>query len=776
MRFKKKIQKEIGQAAQSLAPADQTFCPHIYSGAFVTKRVISKQILSRVLIFVAITAAIGLAVASPLTMVRVHAQATSQEGAADSATTVHVDVTSEHVLNTIDPDTATGAWMDDLTKTQIDNLSTPEAIQVIKNLGWGSITMRNNSELRMGAGHWNENGAWSDAAGKRGYFTGSAELGAPIHYGYSYSLPHRDFMTSGDGPLIAGFQSYWKSNPYLTSRFTGESDALHPQWVLIDMGPAPPVNAIHIQWVNPYAVVYVVQYWSGDKNALDWDMGPNGTWKPFPLGTVKNGKGGDVHLKLSDKPIACRFVRVLMSESSATCDTHGAQDIRNCVGYALQTLSVGTMDAAGKYSIVYPRNGVEPRPGMGRQGKPEGTFPGSAADTRGSFCPSSIDPWHQADNLIKGGTDEYNGMDNFFTSGLTMGHPALVPCTVIYGTPEDCANEVAYIHKRGYPVVGVEMGEECDGKHTMPEDYGALFCQWADAVHKLTPDAKLGGPVFEGVDKDITLWADDQGRTSWMARFIDYLKAHGHLQDLAFMSFEHYPFLVNGFTPPDEWDTLYMEPGIMKHVLRMWREDGVPPNVPLIISESGLKASEGRTGYLGTTGHAIWECDAFGTFFEQGGTAFYRPAINDVTGGPWGSGGDANGGGAYGTPGYTPFASAHLINFEWLEHGAGANEIFPASADLLDADGRRVITSYAVRRPDGNLSLMLINHDLHAAHRIHLVIGDAGDVERSFTGPIAFVQYCNTPSENKNTTLTAPSGAMYTLPSGSITVIRGRLQ
>ena len=79
---------------------------------------------------------------------------------------------------------------------------------------------------------------------------------------------------------------------------------------------------------------------------------------------------------------------------------------------------------------------------------------GSEADLAGSFFASSIDPWHQADNLITGGGDQYNGMDNFFTSGLTMGHPALVACAAIYDTPEDCANEVSYIHKRGYPVVG----------------------------------------------------------------------------------------------------------------------------------------------------------------------------------------------------------------------------------------------------------------------------------------------------------------------------------
>jgi hypothetical protein len=700
-----------------------------------------------------------------------------QAQTAPQVATVHVDVTPEHILNTINPDTATGAWMDDLSKRQVDNLSKPETIQGVKNLGWGSITMRNNSELRLAAWHWNENGTWSDAANKSGYYTGSADLGDPIHYGYSYSLPHRDFMTSGDDPLVAGPQSYWKSNPYLTSHFTGESDALHPQWVVIDMGKPRAVDAIHIQWVNPYAVTYVVQYWIGDDNALDWDMGPNGVWKPFPMGTVTNGTGGDVHLKLCDEPITNRFVRILMMESSNTPDTHGAQDIRNCVGYALQTLSVGTMGAGGTYSVVYPGTGVEPGPSMGR-GEAEGAggaFPGSAADTGGSFCSSSIDPRHESGNLITGGGDEYNGMDNFFTSGLTMGHPALVPVTVIYGTPDDAANEVAYIYKRGYPVVGIEMGEECDGKHTMPEDYGALYCQWADAIHKLTPGAKLGGPVFEGVDKDITLWADDEGRTSWMGRFVDYLKAHGHLQDLSFMSFEHYPFLINGASPPCEWDTLYLEPGIMRHVLQMWRDDGVPKDVPLIISESGITAGSGKKGYMGVTGNAIWECDAFGTFFERGGTAFYRPAINNGASGRRNVSGPP-GGGAYGTPQYTPFTSAHIINLEWLQHDAGANQIFPASADLLDAAGRNVITSYAVHRPDGNWSLMLINHDRNAAHQIHLVMDDATHAQHAFAGPVALVQYCNTPGENTNTTMTPSPDGMFNLPSGSITVIRGKLE
>jgi hypothetical protein len=194
------------------------------------------RISSSILRCVAPAAALGLIAMSSRFPLRINAQPAAQADRVGPVTTVHVDVTPEHILNTIYPDTATGAWMDDLTKVQVDNLSKPETIQGIKNLGWGSITMRNNSELRLSAWHWNENGTWSDPATKSGYFTGSADVGEPIHYGYSYSLPHRDFMTSGDEPLVEGPQSYWKSNPYLTSHFTGESGALHPQWVVIEMG------------------------------------------------------------------------------------------------------------------------------------------------------------------------------------------------------------------------------------------------------------------------------------------------------------------------------------------------------------------------------------------------------------------------------------------------------------------------------------------------------------------------------------------------------------
>ncbi len=146
----------------------------------------------------------------------------------------------------------------------------------------------------MAAWHWTENGAWSDPEHKSGYFTGSTELKEPTRYILAYALPHRGFSTSGDRPAQGPNLTYWKSNPYLTSKFTKESDALHPQWVIIDLRAPKPVNAVRIAWENPFAKIYQVEYWVG-KDALDFDQGPEGEWKFFPSGNIANNSGWRRH-------------------------------------------------------------------------------------------------------------------------------------------------------------------------------------------------------------------------------------------------------------------------------------------------------------------------------------------------------------------------------------------------------------------------------------------------------------------------------------------------
>jgi hypothetical protein len=663
------------------------------------------------------------------------------------AATVRIDTTPQAEINSFDPDSALGSSIDVLTRRDIDKVYTPHIIQESLSAGWGPITYRNNSELRMAAWHWNESGTWSDPEHKSGYFTGSTELGQPVRYILEYALPHRGFSTSGDAPVRGPHLSYWKSNPYLTSKFTAESDSLHPQWVVMDLKAEQPVDSIRIGWENPFARTYRVEYWVG-KDPLDFDGGPQGEWKTFPSGDVKNGSGGAVDLKLANQPVNTRYLRIWMTESSNTCDEHGSGDIRNCVGYAIREIHAGS------------------------------------SDEKATYCSSSIDPWHSAADVNE--RSQHTGFDLFYTSGLTNSLPALIPVTMLYGTPDDAAAQIAYIEKRGYPIRGIEMGEEPDGKHALPEDYGALYIQWANAIHKVDPKLKLGGPIFEGVNEDIRVWPDARGRTSWMGRFVDYLKSHRHLGDLAFVSFEHYPFEPCTIT----WQTLYKEPELMKHILEVWRADGVPKNVPLIVSESHLAAQ--LTGPMSTIFAGLWLADNIGSFFEGGGAEFFhspiqpQPVEKSCLG--WASWSNFVVDRDYNISGYTSlYFAAQLINREWVQHNSGVHHMFRSSVEVKDPDGNQLITSYAVRRPDGNWSIMLVNRDENSAHSVTVVF----DRNKSFNGPVRWVSfgseqyawhdegpasYAKPDGPLTGSTLAGEPETTYTLPKASITVLRGRIE
>ena len=105
-------------------------------------------------------------------------------------------------------------------------------------------------------------------------------------------------MTHDDGTDYVGYSrltdgapaTYWKSNPYLTKAFTGEDDSLHPQWILMDLASFQMVNAVRIAWTEPYAVRYLVQYWTG-ADTFDPIKHPTaGVWQTFPGGAVTDGR------------------------------------------------------------------------------------------------------------------------------------------------------------------------------------------------------------------------------------------------------------------------------------------------------------------------------------------------------------------------------------------------------------------------------------------------------------------------------------------------------
>src|SRR4029077_21023266 len=67
---------------------------------------------------------------------------------------------------------------------------------------------------------------------------------------------------------------------------------------------------------------------------------------------------------------------------------------------------------------------------------------------------------------------------------------------------------------------------------------------------------------------------------------------------------------------------------------------------------------------------------------------------------------------------------------------------FPSSTNIKDAGGNVLVTTYAVHRPDGNWSLMLINRDESSPHTVRVQFEDSrSDHNVPFSGPVTFVTF-----------------------------------
>ena len=678
---------------------------------------------------------------------------------------VIVDADPAHIANTYSPVHALGAAIDRLRTGTPDHLLKDPLLKEILNAGWQTVTYRQNTELMVEAWHWNPAGKWSNSDKQEGYFVGNGEPGDEIHSSWAYPLPHRGF-SRGDGNgwsrlTDSDVHSYWKSNPYLTKAFTGEDDSLHPQWVMIDLGTKIDVNAIRIAWADPYAKKYAVQFWTGELEPF-YEGTTKGTWQTYPLGSITEGKGGTVTLKLVDWMIPVRYLRIWMTESSNTCDTHGSNDKRNCVGYAINELYVGALSEDGSFNDYVTH------------------FP---SRNQTVTWPSSVDPWHAASDLDHNRGDQV-GFDFFFNCGVTRGLPTMVPIAMLYSTPEDAANEIAYLYKRHYPISYVEMGEEADGQHMLPEDYATLYLQFATAIRKLVPDAKLGGPPFEGTFGDVEVWPDVNGKVSWIGRFVDYLKAHGRLNDFMFFSFEHYPYQDR---PIYSWADLYPEPEYVKHIVQVWKDNGVPSNIPFFMTEGNI----GGGAPPSSVKSGLWLADYVGSMMGEGASAtyyfHYMPYPREQSGFGNFLWIDEN----YKVTGYPPqYIAAQLITKEWVQPIDAPHKQFKAKSDLSDAAGNVLVTAYAIERPDGLWALMLVNRDQSNDHAVKVAFDGAGKAARFFSGNVDRITFgsneyqwhqeavgghADPDGPPSKSTVQGSADTLYMLPKASITILRGKV-
>ncbi|GAC1438465.1 MAG: hypothetical protein NVSMB51_14410 [Solirubrobacteraceae bacterium] len=610
--------------------------------------------------------------------------------AAPAAQPVSVAIDAARVLNSFRPDQALGAGLDGHGQGDTRQIYTPANIAAMRSAGLQPLSYRLRTELGVEAWHWSPLGHFS--AGRQGYWTSQSPRSAATMLAptYGYRLPRRgdtvdqanddSFSRLDDGSPA----TFWKSNPYLDPYFNGGE--AHPQWVLIDLHHARGVNALRIDWGTPYAVSFQVQYWIGP-SAVVLNNHPPGHWAPFGL-AARRGRGGVQTLRLQRTPRRVRFVRVLMTRSSDTAPK-GSHDVRDRLGYAIRELGLGTL-RNGRLSDL-----VRHRP-----------------DTNQTITyVSSTDPWHTRANRDTG--VEQPSFQRLLRSGLTSGQPVLVPVPVLYGTPAEAVAELRYLQRLGIPIRGVELGEEPDGQLASPEDYGALYLQFARAIHRAFPSLVLGGPGYQTSIPDWQAWPDVHGDRSYTHRFIEYLRRHRALDQLGFFSLEWYPF---DNTCAAAGPQLASAPRALADIVRAQLADGLPPAIPRVITEYGYSAFAGQAEV--ELPGALLDADVVGQWLASGGSAAYLYGLE-----PDGLQSELTGCKSFGNltlllsdsarhiraPLPTYWAT-RMLTQDWTQPGGGHHLMLASSVS-----GSALLSAYTLRRPDGSLAVLLLNRDpLHA--------------------------------------------------------------
>jgi hypothetical protein len=156
----------------------------------------------------------------------------------------------------------------------------------------------------------------------------------------------------------------------------------------------------------------------------------------------------------------------------------------------------------------------------------------------------------------------------------------------------------------------------------------------------------------------------------------------------------------------------------------------------MFITETNLSSASSEP-YMDTFG-GLWLADFVGSFLSAGGNAVYYfhylPLQMER--------------GCNGSPGtfgmftvdqdykikqpIAQFFASQMINHEWLDMTGGTHHTFPAISDIHDEAGHTLVTAYAVKRPDGDWSVLLINKSQKTSQTVQLVFADQESKDSTF--------------------------------------------
>ncbi len=257
------------------------------------------------------------------------------------------------------------------------------------------------------------------------------------------------------------------------------------------------------------------------------------------------------------------------------------------------------------------------------------------------------------------------------------------------------------------------------------------------------------------------------------------------------MSFEHYPYEPCKFS----WDNLYDEPKLITHIMQAWRDDGLPADVPMLATEVNL-AWQTSGPFVDVFG-GLWLANHVGAFLSAGGRAtvyfqYFPEGLSRQCDDTWGGFTMFKAGASHGVEQpLSQYFAAQLITQEWVQPGDREHRVFPVASEAIDAAARTTVTAYAVQRPDGQWSLLLVNKDPRESRSVRVAFRDAeAQRDLSFSGDVAITAFG---AENYAWHPNGPAGyadpdgpiaresrpgspGVFVLPRASVTVLRGAIR
>jgi hypothetical protein len=336
------------------------------------------------------------------------------------------------------------------------------------------------------------------------------------------------------------------------------------------------------------------------------------------------------------------------------------------------------------------------------------------------------------------------------------------------------------------------LGEEPDGQWASPEDYAALYTGVVRHLAELKLPLKVGGPSLQNFEDQLLTWADASGNRSWMNRFLEYIR--GAKARLDFLSFEFYPF---DDICADAARHLLEIPERLDAMMGSLRRDGVPADIPWLITEYGYSVFGGRPE-VDIEG-ALFNADTVGAFLSLGGSKpylyGYEPNyLQNELKCSWGNlmmlqlnpkSDQLNR--------LSTYYAAQLLTKEWMQPVSEQHEIFSVTTketkDNVHRVTRHTVTAYAVRRPDKQWALLAINKNPKRAAKLNVEFAvPSAKQPLSFVGQVEVIQFSRQqyawhedgPNGHPVRSLppaqfTREASPSYELPPYSLTVLRGKV-